>query len=234
MEEAKHLDKIGETYSMFDKDAKVNQFRSRTIVNYTKGPKVLELGCADGLVTEKLCQLFKGVVAVDASEELLEKAKLRAPEAIYHKALFEDYAPGQVFDTVILGHVLEHVLDPIAILNRVKEWLAPGGTMIITVPNGESVHRRIGVEMGMIKYGTELNEDDIRIGHRRVFTIQTLRTTVISSGLNILKEEGILFKPLSNRQMMEWPDKLFEAYYSLAKKLPAEFGGELCVLCSRA
>lgn len=234
MNENKHLDEIGHTYSMFDKDAKVNQFRSRTIVNFTQGPKILELGCADGLVTEELCKLFKGVIAVDASVELLAKAKLRAPDAIYHRALFEEFSPGQLFNTIILGHVLEHVLDPILILNIVKEWLAPGGVIIITVPNGDSIHRRIGVEMGILKYTTQLNEDDIRIGHRRVFTIHTLRTTIISSGLNILKEEGILLKPLSNRQMYEWPDQLFDAYYSLAKKLPAEFGGELCVLCNKA
>ncbi len=147
MKESKHLDEIGQTYSMFDKDMKVNQFRSRTIISHTKGPKVLELGCADGLVTEKLCLQYEGVVAVDASEELLEKAKLRAPKAIYHRALFEDYDPKDTFDTIILGHVLEHVLDPILILNKVKNWLAPNGIMIITVPNGNSIHRRIGVEM---------------------------------------------------------------------------------------
>ncbi|HXC04336.1 MAG TPA: class I SAM-dependent methyltransferase [Bacteroidia bacterium] len=234
MNEQQHLVEIGKTYSMFDKDQKVNAFRSRTILEYTTGPKVLELGCADGLVTELLCRHFKGVVAVDASEELLAKARVRAPEATYHQALFEQFEPGTTFDTVILGHVLEHVQDPIAILQIIQKWVAPKGKLIITVPNGNSVHRRIGVEMGMLKYPTELNEDDIRIGHRRVFTVETLRTAVLSSGLNILKEEGILLKPLSNRQMFDWPDTMLEAYYTLAKKLPAEFGGELCFICSKA
>jgi 2-polyprenyl-3-methyl-5-hydroxy-6-metoxy-1,4-benzoquinol methylase len=234
MKENDHLDVIGKTYSMFDKDMKVNAFRSRTILSFVKGPRVLELGCADGLVTEELCKKFKNVIAVDASAELIEKARHRAPDAVYHTSLFEDFKPGELFDTIILGHVLEHVLDPVNILKVVQPWLKPNGIIIITVPNGESVHRRIGVEMGMIKFPTELNADDIRIGHRRVFTTQTLRTTVLSGGLNLLKEEGILLKPLSNRQMFDWSDDLLEAYYQLAKKLPAEFGGELCFICSRA
>ncbi len=233
IEEKKHLDKIGETYSMYDKDAKVNSYRSKTILSFCQGKDILELGCADGLVTEVLFQKYPNIIAVDASAELIEKAKKRAPKVEYHVSLFEDFKPNKQFDTIILGHVLEHVLNPIEILKIVKNWLKPKGIIIITVPNGDSVHRRIGVEMGMIKYTTELNEDDVRIGHRRVFKVETLRTTVISSELNILKEEGILLKPLSNKQMYDWPDKLFDAYYSLAKKLPAEFGGELCFVCSR-
>lgn len=232
-EEHYRLDEIGRTFTMFDKDTKVNHYRTKTILEYTKGPKVLELGCADGGVTEHLCKIYKNVIAVDASDDLIEKAKKRAPQATYFQSLFEDYTPTTTFDTIIMGHVLEHVIDPIFILNRVKEWLNPKGIILITVPNGESIHRRIGVEMGMLKFNNELNEDDIKAGHRRVFTIQTLRTTIISAGMNILKEEGVLIKPLSNRQMFDWPDQLFEAYYKLSKKLPSEFGGELFVICER-
>src|ERR1035437_10108809 len=152
MSEQIHLNTIGKTYSMFDKDMKVNQFRSRTIVEHTKGPDVLELGSADGLVTEELCKKFKNVVAVDASAELVEKAKVRVPDAIFHVSLFEEFNPEKQYDTIILGHVLEHVLDPIAILNILKKWLKPKGIIIITVPNADSVHRRIGVEMGLLIY----------------------------------------------------------------------------------
>jgi 2-polyprenyl-3-methyl-5-hydroxy-6-metoxy-1,4-benzoquinol methylase len=233
MGEQQHLDEIGKSYSMFDKDQRVNDFRSRTILEHTVGPNVLELGCADGMVTARLCEKFDRIDAVDASDELLEKARRRAPKARFFQSLFEEFTPEHPYDTIILGHVLEHVADPVAILSVVAQWTAPGARLIITVPNGESLHRRVGVEMGMLEFPTQLNEDDIRIGHRRVFTIDTLRSTIRSAGLVILKEEGILLKPLSNRQMFDWSQELFEAYYALGKKLPAEFGGELCVLCGR-
>jgi 2-polyprenyl-3-methyl-5-hydroxy-6-metoxy-1,4-benzoquinol methylase len=233
-EENSRLSEIGKDFTMFDKDTKVNFYRTKTIIENTKGPKILELGCADGGVTEKLLESFKDVIAVDASSELIKKAKQRAPGAKYFQALFEEYDPGQKFDTIILGHVLEHVIDPVFILKKVSNWLNDKGFIVLTVPNGESIHRRIGVEMGMLKFSNQLNEDDIKAGHRRVFTVQTLRATVIESGLNILKETGVLIKPLSNRQMYEWPKELFDAYYCLSQKLPAEFGGELCMVCERA
>lgn len=238
MHEKERLSTIAETYTQFDKDMKVNKFRVRTIVSLCRGPRILELGCADGLVTEKLVEKFEQVVAVDGSQELLSRAQERAPKAEYVCALFEEYVPNTKqykfkFNTIILGHVLEHVLAPVPILKRVKEWLVEDGVMIITVPNGESIHRRVGVELGMIKSVTELNEDDIRIGHRRVYTLATLKTDVLEAGLSILHAEGIMFKPLSNRQMFHWPDDLLDAYYRLAKKLPPEFGGELCLVCNK-
>lgn len=230
--EQNRLDDISQTYSQFSKDQKVNYFRTQTIVSLCKGPHVLELGCADGLVTEQLVQYFEHVVAIDGSSNLIDKARKRAPRAEYVHALFEDYVPCIQFDTVILGHVLEHVMDSVFLIRRAKEWLHGDGFLIATVPNGESIHRRLGVELGMIGSPTQLNENDLREGHRRVYTLGTLKTDIEEAGLEVVHAEGIMFKPLSNRQMFNWSDDLLEACYKLAKKLPPEFGGELCLVCA--
>ncbi len=233
MTEKDRLATIGQTYTMYDKDQIVNAFRAQTIVENAKGPNILELGCADGLVTKELCQNFHDVTAVDASLELLTKARQCAPRATFVHTLFEDFHPSEQYNTVILGHVLEHVENPLTILQMIPPWMNHGGIAIITVPNGDSIHRRVGVELGMLQQTTELNEDDIRIGHRRVFTIESLRDLVHKAGFTILREQGILLKPLSNRQMLHWPQELFQALYRLGKKLPCEYGGELCIVCDR-
>ncbi len=233
MTEAERLVSIGQTYSMYDKDKHVNAFRAKTVIAYTKGPRVLELGCADGLVTEQLCKVFPDVTTIDASSELIEKARQRAPQANFVLSLFENFRSAEGYNTVILGHVLEHVEDPLMILRLAKTWMKEDGIAIITVPNGDSIHRRLGVEMNMLKKTTELNEDDIRIGHRRVFMLAALRDLAREAGMTILREEGILLKPLSNRQMLHWPDELLQALYRLAKKLPCEYGGELCIVCKK-
>ena len=47
-------------------------------------------------------------------------------------------------DAVTLWHVLEHLDDPQAALERVRGWMAPGGTVLVGVPNLASVQARLG------------------------------------------------------------------------------------------
>ena len=46
-------------------------------------------------------------------------------------------------DAVVLWHVLEHVADPLATLERVRGWLRPGGVVLVATPNIESLQARI-------------------------------------------------------------------------------------------
>jgi SAM-dependent methyltransferase len=49
-------------------------------------------------------------------------------------------------DAVTLWHVLEHLDDPRAALARIASWLAPGGTLLVGVPNIASWQARLGGE----------------------------------------------------------------------------------------
>jgi SAM-dependent methyltransferase len=52
-------------------------------------------------------------------------------------------APASV-DAVTLWHVLEHSEDPGAMLERVRDWLRPGGALLVGVPNLASLQARLG------------------------------------------------------------------------------------------
>ena len=48
------------------------------------------------------------------------------------------------FDVITMWHALEHLPDPLAALERARELLAPGGRLVISVPNNDSWQARLG------------------------------------------------------------------------------------------
>jgi len=215
-------------------NSKLIEFRYKTLSSFFNGEKCLELGCGDGKGTEFLLPYFEKIFTVNGSSKLINslKRKIKSKRVITHVSLFEEYNPNEQFDTIIMGHILEHVKDPVLILKRVKKWVKKNGVILIDVPNANSLHRQVGVKMGLLKRVTDLNEQDKKIGHRRVYTIDTLKKDIQKAGLKIRKLGGIFLKPLSNKQIEEhWDDKMINAFYELGKEYP-EIAAEIYAVCS--
>ena len=213
-------------------------YRAKTIVGLCKGPKVLELGCGDGLVTKELVKYFDDVVAVDGSNTRVDRArrgvgsiKDKTGRIEFHLSLFEIFEPKDSFDTIVAAEILEHVDDPIQILRKAKGWLKEEGGVIIVVPNAESLHRRIGKIMGLISDVHELTEQDFAVGHKRYYNVGTLRNDIVKSGLEIESIGGILLKPLSNTQMKELNPEITDAFFEVSKEFPADYCAEIWVRC---
>jgi 2-polyprenyl-3-methyl-5-hydroxy-6-metoxy-1,4-benzoquinol methylase len=196
----------------------------------------LELGCADGQMSEHLAADFESLTVVDGSQEFLALTKNRLTKGglgnvQYAHSLFEDYSTKEQFDAVFLCHVLEHVEDPIALLKTIKPWVAPRGGLAVLVPNANSLHRLAGVRMGMLQQNDSLNNQDVVLGHRRVYSPELLKAHCATAGLEITAFGGVMVKPLSNRQIEEqWSDALIEAYLEMGRDLP-ELSSEIFVIC---
>ena len=216
-------------------NARLIDLRFESLLPYLEGAQsVLELGCADGRMTEHLARVAPDLTAVDGSLAYVEAVRGRLPGIEVVHALFEEFDPGKRFDVVILGHVLEHVAAPVDLLRRASALVAPGGRLIVSVPNADSLHRQAGVAMGMLASVTELNEADLRIGHRRVYTPSALAADVTSAGLEVEHLGGVFLKPVSNGQIEEhWPEELIRAYYELGKRHP-ELCADLMVIARHA
>ncbi len=214
-----------------DFDKRLIRFRYETIKSKLVGKIGLELGPAEGEMTQFLINDFESLTIVEGSSDLLAQIPERGNLVKIH-ALFEEFQPQQPFDSIILEHVLEHVDDPVGLLERVKNWLTPEGRLFLGVPNGNSIHRLVAVKMGLLDNPCQLNSRDHALGHRRVYTSQTFRADIEKSGLKVLEIGGVYFKPLSNSQIQEnWSEEMIQGFYELGKDFP-ELAAEIYAVCS--
>ncbi len=101
--------------------------------------RILEIGCGTGATLRWLKQ--RPGTLNTTGVEIFEGAAAEATAGVdvVHRLDFErDPWPGttDTFDTILCLDVLEHLIDPWSILDRlVTQFLTPGGTIIITVPN---------------------------------------------------------------------------------------------------
>jgi len=215
-------------------NGKLEKYRILTIKEHLKNGEILDVGCADGLMAKELAKSFKHITAIDGSEELINMAKqykLKNVDFVY--SLFEEFEPKIKFDSVILSDILEHVKNPIHLLKLAKKWVKDNGIILILCPNANSIHRNIGAMANMLKNIHKLNKSDIKVGHRRVYDIHSLRKDIELANLKIEKWGGMFLKPLSNEQMNKLNDKVIDAFYSIGKQLDPKLLAEIYVQCKK-
>jgi trans-aconitate methyltransferase len=192
----------------------------------------LELGPAEGLATEHLARRFDDLTCVEGAREFCERLRGRHPRVKVHQALFEEYEPRRQFDNVVLGHVLEHVEQPRALLERVRGWLAPGGRVLAAVPNARSIHRQLAVLMGLLETEQALNDADRHHGHRRVYDPEGFRREFAGAGLRVEIFGGYWLKALSNAQIeKDWSAEMIAAAMVLGERHP-EIAAEIYVVAT--
>lgn len=232
-EELERLERIaGDSLYSAGVNTDTVRYSFQVFERYLRGESILEMGPAEGVMTELLAQTGKSLTIVEGSKAFCDSLARRFPAARVVHSLFEDFSPEQHFDSIVLGHVLEHVEDPIDIVRRAATWLTPTGRILAAVPNSRSLHRQAAVLMGMLPSENALNEMDVHHGHRRVFDPESFRHCFLAAGLVVEVFGGYWLKPLSNRQIEEtWTPQMLEAFMQLGERYP-DVAGEIYVVAS--
>lgn len=207
-------------------DNKVLAYDREKMIPYIKGPNVLELGCGDGDWIPDMIKIFGHSYVVDASPKLLAHVvAANGKNVTTFNSLFEEFTPpsGLKFNTVVATHVLEHVDDPIRVLQRCREWLAPDGIVLIIVPNANSIHRQLAVMMGIQKTIYDFSPRDREVGHQRVYDMAMMRGDIANAGFEITFERGLSLKALPNGMMTEFSDSLLKALVDISDDMPSEW-----------
>lgn len=191
---------------------------------------ILELGPAEGLMTTSLINHTKDITLVDGSDVFCNRLKEKYPSANVICSFFEDFKPTKLFDNIVLGHVLEHVEDPVQILKYCKGWLSPKGRILSAVPNARSIHRQAAVVMNLLETEDSMSELDYHHGHRRIYNPETFRNDFKKAGLQILQYGGYWLKPVSNSQIHDnWTKEMLYSFMQLGERYP-DIAAEIYVI----
>lgn len=232
--EKEHLERISEV-SLYAAGVNTDtiKYSFKIAERYLTGDTILEMGPAEGVMTELLVSTGKKMTLVEGSGLFCKSLKERYPQAEVVHSLFEEYAPKKTYDNIVLGHVLEHVIDPVAIVARAKEWLTPHtGRLFAAVPNARSLHRQAAVIMGLLASEDALNDMDKHHGHRCVFNPESFRNVFYKAGMSIDVFGGYWLKPVSNSQIEQsWTPEMLNAFMQLGERYP-DIAGEIYVVAT--
>jgi len=117
------------------------------------GERILDLGCGDGQLTERLAESGAVVTGVDADAQMVEAAKARGMEA--HHALAESlpFVDG-CFDAVFSNAALHWVRGQDAMMAEVRRVLKPGGRFVAEMGgHGNIAAIRVGLMAVLARHG---------------------------------------------------------------------------------
>lgn len=119
--------------------------RAAWVAARSPGPRLLDVGCNGGNLVAAALALGLRAEGIDVDPVATEWGRAQG-RPLRTGALEE--LEGE-WDAVVLGHVLEHVADPVALLGEVARVLAPGGRAFVFVPNRAGLVPRLMKERWM-------------------------------------------------------------------------------------
>jgi len=160
--------------------------RAQTLLGHDQPGRLLDVGCGEGFVLVDFARRGWDVAGMDFSVAGVETMNPGIADRVEQGDLFDlldtAIASGQSYDLVWLGNVLEHVLDPIALLGALHRLTAPGGILVITSPNDGSPYQEALFESGAIDRRFWIAIPD----HMSYFTAESLRATAKATGWEAL------------------------------------------------
>lgn len=137
--------------------------------------RLLDVGCGDGQIVEFMNGLGWQAEGVDFDPAAVAVARHKGLQVQAGKLQALAF-PANSFAAIVMSHFIEHVHEPLAILQECHRLLRPNGRLIILTPNVASWgHRRFARAWFAL--------DPPR--HLHLFTLASLQALVVRSGLTI-------------------------------------------------
>ena len=156
-------------------------------VDTNKPLKVLDLGCADGLMIKNLSKEFKiSATGIELSKDLYERAVVNCPDAVIINSDINEinFSEDEKFDLIICTAVLEHLENPSKVISKIFNLLSINGITVWTVP--DPFWEKIATLVGHL--------DDEQ--HHHIPNIKELKKLANSNNLKVIEAKKFMFSPI--------------------------------------
>jgi SAM-dependent methyltransferase len=117
--------------------------RLRFVRRHATGGRLLDAGAAGGAFVLEAREDGFAAQGIEPAPAFARHARETLGVDVRDGRLEDLAGADETWDVVTLWHVLEHVPDPVAALGIVRDVLAPGGVIVLEVPNVESTAARM-------------------------------------------------------------------------------------------
>jgi SAM-dependent methyltransferase len=113
--------------------------RCRVLAKHRPPGRLLDVGCATGEFLARARELGWDAYGIDLSKSAVQYAREHWHLAVSRNELRDAPFLDGSFDAITLWNVFEHLFDPIESVEAMDRLLVPGGIVVMTVPNLDSI-----------------------------------------------------------------------------------------------
>lgn len=157
--------------------------------------KLLDIGCGYGYFGLSVKKKFNNIEiwGIEINQDAGLKAKENLDNVLINsieKAL--DNLPDQYFNCIVFNDVLEHLVDPYEVLEKIKKKISPNGVILCSIPNVR--HRSVLFQLLVKKDWKYSNDGVLDRTHLRFFTMKSITRMFQELNYKIIKIKGINIK----------------------------------------
>lgn len=176
---------------------------------------ILDVGCAQGTLALLLAERGHRVTAVDLRRDFLTYAQSRHTQGevrFMAANVLDDEIPGS-YDLVFANQIIEHLVYPDRLLERLKRKLKPGGRLVVTTPNGQYVKNPLPSyrQLGNPKDWEHLQFTADGDGHFYAYRRQELLDVFTAAGLKEVKARFFESPLISGHMKVRYTHRLLPA-----------------------
>jgi len=234
-----------EGYEEMPFEATLVEYRRKIVIQSLlryKHDRILEVGCGMDPLFKHFSE-YVSMTVIEPCESFYENAiGLKNNDRIeIYNGLFEDVADQlqqHTFDFIIVSCLLHEIPDTHKFLSKIHEISNKETTIHINVPNANSFHRILAMEMGLIESVFEFSATNAKMQQSRVFNLESLTDLLRNQKFKAEDSGSYFIKPFTHHQMEQLINtgiltrEILDGLFGMTKYYP-DLGSEIFVNCTQ-